>query len=110
AEGPVARAIRAKLQAALAPSHLQVVDESQRHAGAAGAESHFAVLVVSERFEGLRPLQRHHLVHAALRAELAGPVHALAIAARTPQQWRDDPSVPPRPPCLGGSKHDPSRA
>ncbi|NXA56778.1 BOLA1 protein, partial [Nothocercus julius] len=106
AEGPVARAIRAKLQAALEPSHLQVVDESHRHAGAPGAESHFAVVVVSERFGGLRPLQRHRLVHAALRAELAGPVHALAIVARTPQQWRHDPAVPPRPACLGGSKHE----
>ncbi|KAM8794301.1 bolA-like protein 1 [Eudromia elegans] len=109
AEGPVARTIRAKLQAALEPSHLQVVDESHRHAGGAGAESHFAVVVVSERFAGLPPLQRHRLVHAALRAELAGPLHALAIVARTPQQWRQQPHVPPRPACLGGSKHETPR-
>ncbi|NWX93578.1 BOLA1 protein, partial [Nothoprocta pentlandii] len=106
AEGPVARAIRAKLQAALEPTHLQVVNESHRHTGPAGAESHFAVVVVSERFGGLPLLQRHRLVHAALRAELAGPLHALAIVARTPQQWLDDPAVPPRPACLGGSQRE----
>ncbi|NXQ92630.1 BOLA1 protein, partial [Nyctibius grandis] len=104
AEGPLARTIRAKLAAALQPTHLEVLDESSRHGGPPGAESHFGVVVVSGRFEGLPPLQRHRLVHAALSAELAGPLHALAIVARTPQQWESDPSVPPRPPCLGGSK------
>ncbi|XP_035427694.1 bolA-like protein 1 [Cygnus atratus] len=106
AERPLASAIRAKLDAALQPSHLQVLDESPRHGGPPGAETHFAVVVVSGRFAGLSPLQRHRLVHAALSAELAGPLHALAIVARTPEQWDADPRVPPRPPCLGGSKHE----
>ncbi|XP_072702921.1 bolA-like protein 1 [Ciconia boyciana] len=105
-EGPLARAIRAKLAAALPPPPPQVLDESPRHGGPPGAETHFAVVVVSGRFAGLAPLQRHRLVHAALRAELAGPLHALAIVARTPQQWESDPRLPPRPPCLGGSKQE----
>ncbi|GAB0201061.1 bolA-like protein 1 [Grus americana] len=104
--GPLARAIRAKLAAALQPTHLQVLDESSRHGGPPGAETHFAVVVVSGRFAGLPPLQRHRLVHAALRAELAGPLHALAVVAKTPEQWEKDPRVPPRPPCLGGSKQE----
>uniref|UniRef100_A0A8C8B995 BolA family member 1 n=1 Tax=Otus sunia TaxID=257818 RepID=A0A8C8B995_9STRI len=91
AEGPLARTIRAKLAAALQPTHLQLLDESPRHGGPPGAESHFSVVVVSGRFAGLPPLQRHRLVHAALRAELAGPLHALAIVAKTPQQWESDP-------------------
>ncbi|NXP76373.1 BOLA1 protein, partial [Ramphastos sulfuratus] len=107
--GPLASAIRSKLVAALQPTHLQVLDESWRHGGPPGAESHFSVVVVSERFAGLAPLQRHRLVHAALQTELAGPLHALAIVARTPQQWESDSHVPPRPPCLGGSKHDQRR-
>ncbi|XP_055648386.1 LOW QUALITY PROTEIN: bolA-like protein 1 [Falco peregrinus] len=102
AEGPLARAIRAKLDAALQPTHLQVLDESPRHGGPPGAESHFRVVVVSERFAGLPPLQRHRLVHAALDTELAGPLHALAIVARTPQQWQQDPPRPPPPPLPGG--------
>ncbi|XP_075301581.1 LOW QUALITY PROTEIN: bolA-like protein 1 [Opisthocomus hoazin] len=104
--GPLARAIRAKLTAALQPTHLQLRDESGRHGAPPGAETHFAVLVVSPLFAGVPPLQRHRLVHAALRAELAGPLHALAIVARTPQQWASDPRMPPPPPCLGGSKHE----
>ncbi|OPJ85667.1 hypothetical protein AV530_009224 [Patagioenas fasciata monilis] len=106
AEGPLARTIRTKLSAALQPTHLQVLDDSPRHGGPPGAESHFSVVVVSGRFAGLSPLQRHRLVHAALSAELAGPLHAIAIVARTPQQWDSDPRVPPRPPCMGGSKHE----
>ncbi|XP_065509837.1 bolA-like protein 1 isoform X2 [Caloenas nicobarica] len=106
AEGPLARTIRTKLTAALQPTHLQVLDDSPRHGGPPGTESHFSVVVVSGRFTGMSPLQRHRLVHAALSAELAGPLHALAIVARTPQQWESDPRVPPRPPCMGGSKHE----
>lgn len=104
--GPLARTIRSKLAAALQPTLLRVEDESARHGGPPGRESHFAVLVVSPRFAGLPPLQRHRLVHDALRDELGGPLHALAIVARTPEQWESDPRVPPRPPCLGGSKHE----
>ncbi|XP_042640621.1 bolA-like protein 1 [Tyto alba] len=108
--GPLARAIRAKLAAALHPTHLQILNDSPRHGGPPGAETHFRVVVVSGRFAGLPPLQRHRLVHAALRTELAGPLHALAIVARTPQQWESDPHVPPPPPCSGGggggAKHE----
>uniref|UniRef100_A0A8B9UMM4 BolA family member 1 n=1 Tax=Anas zonorhyncha TaxID=75864 RepID=A0A8B9UMM4_9AVES len=105
-EPPLAGTIRAKLTAALKPSHLQILNDSPRHGGPPGAETHFSVVVVSGLFVGLPPLQRHRLIHAALSAELAGPLHALAIVAKTPQQWEQDPHVPPRPPCLGGSKHE----
>ncbi|XP_053856884.1 bolA-like protein 1 isoform X2 [Vidua macroura] len=106
AGGPLARTIRAKLTAALQPTHLEVRDDSPRHGGPPGAETHFGVLVVSGRFAGLPPLQRHRLVHEALRAELAGPLHALQVVARTPEQWQSDPQNPPAPPCLGGSKRE----
>ncbi|KAM6395328.1 bolA-like protein 1 [Rhynochetos jubatus] len=108
-EGPLARTIRSKLVAALQPTHLRILNDSARHGGPPGAETHFGVVVVSGVFSGLPPLQRHRLVHRALRAELAGPLRALAIVARTPQQWESDPRVPPRPPCLGGSKRDPGK-
>ncbi|XP_066194098.1 bolA-like protein 1 [Sylvia atricapilla] len=109
AGGPLARTIRAKLTAALQPTHLEVRDDSPRHGGPPGAETHFGVLVVSGRFAGLSLLQRHRLVHEALRAELAGPLHALQVIARTPQQWQSDPHAPPAPPCLGGSKREQRR-
>lgn len=82
-------AIRAALQAALAPSALDVVDESHKHAGHAGARDgrgHFAVSVVSEAFAGKAPLARHRLVYAALGDLMTTDIHALSIHARTPAE------------------------
>lgn len=104
AAGPVEAAIRAKLEQALSPEVLELRNESGGHAVPAGSETHFRVAVVSSRFEGMSPLQRHRLVHEALSEELAGPVHALAIQAKTPAQWRENPQLDISPPCLGGSK------
>jgi BolA protein len=86
--GRVAEALRRKLEEALAPSRLEIVDDSARHAGHAGSrdggESHFDVLVVSAAFTGLGRVQRQRLVYAALAEELAGPVHALSLKAVAP--------------------------
>ncbi len=80
--------IEARLQAALAPQSLEVVDESHRHAGHAGArpggETHYRVAVVAPAFAGKSRVQRHRLVYEALGAEIADGVHALAIDARAP--------------------------
>ncbi|XP_057689237.1 bolA-like protein 1 isoform X2 [Corythoichthys intestinalis] len=103
---PVEGAITSKLTAAFQPEHLEVSNESHAHAVPPGSESHFRVLVVSERFSGLSPLQRHRLVNEALKEELSTRVHALAIQAKTPEQWRLDPNVAKSPPCMGGSRGD----
>ena len=83
----VAETIRQKLAAALSPSRLDVVDDSDRHAGHAGAkpggETHFNVLVISELFAGMGRVERQRLVYDVLREEMAGPVHALALVTRT---------------------------
>lgn len=80
--------ITARLQEALAPVSLEVIDESAMHAGHAGArpggESHFRVRIVSASFVGESRLARHRRVNAALAAELAESIHALAIDARAP--------------------------
>ncbi|XP_056142584.1 bolA-like protein 1 [Lampris incognitus] len=103
---PVERAIRTKLTNALKPEHLEVHNESHMHAVPPGSESHFRVLVVSPRFDGLSLLQRHRLVNEALREELSACVHALAIQAKTPQQWGSNPTLAKSPPCMGGSRGD----
>jgi BolA protein len=73
---------------ALEPTRLDVVNESELHAGHRSSpgtgESHFRVLVVSPRFSGLGRLQRHRLVTEALKDELSGRVHALALTTRAP--------------------------
>jgi BolA protein len=88
--GPVAATIREKLEAAFAPQRLEVVDDSDRHAGHAGhregGESHFNLVIVSAVFEGLGRVERQRRVNAALREELAGPVHALSIKALSPNE------------------------
>jgi len=82
-------AIRAALEAALAPLSLDVVDESHKHAGHAGARDgrgHFAVTVVSDAFAGQAPLARHRKVYAALGELMTTDIHALSIDARTPAE------------------------
>lgn len=80
-------AIRAALEAALAPSELVLVDESHRHAGHAGARDgrgHFALTITSAAFAGLPPLARHRRIYAALGELMSSDIHALAIDARCP--------------------------
>ena len=82
-------AIRAALEAAFAPLSLDVVDDSHRHAGHAGARDgrgHFRVALVSAAFEGMGALARHRAVYAALGELMATDIHALSINARTPGQ------------------------
>ena len=82
-------AIRAALEAALAPVSLEVLDESHKHAGHAGARDgrgHFAVTITSDAFAGLAPLARHRRVYAALGELMTTDIHALSIHARTPQE------------------------
>jgi BolA protein len=102
----VLRRIEDQLQAALAPERLEVVNESHQHAVPRGSETHFRVLVVSPAFEGQSRLARHRRVHEALRHELASGVHALAIDAWTPAEWRARGAASVSPACLGGSKAD----
>ncbi|MFL9828102.1 BolA family protein [Rhodoplanes sp. SY1] len=77
-----------KLSAAFAPSRLEVIDESHRHEGHAGArpggQTHFRVRIVSEAFRGKSRLDRHRAINQALAAEIEGGVHALAIEAAAP--------------------------
>ena len=86
--GRVADRLQNVLQTGFAPERLEIVDDSSKHAGHAGAhpegESHFTVTIVSPAFEGLSRVERQRRVYAALSEELAGPVHALSVKALTP--------------------------
>lgn len=78
-----------ELLQALHPQFLEVINESDSHAGPPGRESHFRVRVVSDEFSGMRLVNRHRRVNQLL-AELLTPqgVHALAIEAYTPEDWQ----------------------
>ena len=80
--------IQTRLQAALAPSHIDVQDDSHLHAGHAGAREgrHFTVRICSSRFAGLGRVARHRLVYDSLGSLAEQGVHALAIVARAPDE------------------------
>lgn len=105
-EKPVEASIRTKLTEKLEPVYLEVLNESHKHAVPEGSETHFKVLVVSKTFSDMSLIQRHRLVNDLLKQELDGPVHALSIEAKAPEQWNENPAVSESPACLGGSKHD----
>jgi len=71
-----------------------VRDESPLHAGhaAAGGGGHYAVRIVSAAFEGLPPVERHRLIHRALGGAVKTAIHALALGAWTPDEWRSGAS------------------
>ena len=86
--GPVAAEIEKRLRAALSPTRLVVIDDSEKHRGHAGhdarGESHFTVQIEAGVFVGQSRVGRHRLVNRALGDLLAERVHALAIEARAP--------------------------
>ncbi|MBL4870478.1 MAG: BolA family transcriptional regulator [Robiginitomaculum sp.] len=92
--GPIASAIKEKLIKNFNPVHLDIIDESHKHAHHAGAkdhakkhgsgESHFHVVIVANSFKDMNLLSRHRAVMDALSEEMDGKVHALSLEASAP--------------------------
>ena len=81
--------IRSMLTEALAPTVLDLADESALHAGHAGAASgggHYRLRIVSDKFEGLKLVMRHRLVYDAVHTMMHTEIHALAITALAPSE------------------------
>jgi BolA family transcriptional regulator, general stress-responsive regulator len=80
--------LRLALESALAPSSLEIIDDSAKHAGHAGAREggHFRVVLVADAFKGRSQLERHRLVYAAVAPLMGQGVHALSIIARAPEE------------------------
>lgn len=105
----VQQEIEQRLGGELAPEYLEVENESHQHSVPANSETHFKVVLVSEKFEGKARVARHQQVYSVLAALLEGPVHALALHTYTPTEWeRRSAESPASPACLGGSKVDAS--
>jgi BolA protein len=82
--------IERRLREALEGEPVEVVDESHRHAGHAGARGgggHFRALVVSARFRGASRIERQRMVFRALAEEMGGEIHALSLRTLTPEEW-----------------------
>ncbi|WP_072396394.1 BolA family protein [Hyphomicrobium sp. CS1GBMeth3] len=80
--------LREKLMVALEPTRLDIVNESELHAGHRNSpgtgESHFRVLIVSPRFTGVSRVGRHRMVNDIIAEELKGGIHALALSTYAP--------------------------
>jgi BolA protein len=98
--------IERKLNSELAPSFLEVANESHMHSVPPNSETHFKVVIVTDAFSGKRSVQCHQLVYGVLKQELSEGVHALALHTFTPEQWQATSSAPDSPNCMGASKSD----
>jgi stress-induced morphogen len=102
--------IEEKLTSELQPERMLLVNESHKHNVPRGSETHWNLIVVSDRFAGMSRVQRQRLVYGLLNEEMKqkGGIHALTMKALTPAEWHAQGGevTNPAPLCMGGSKHD----
>jgi len=98
--------IEHKLNSELAPSFLDVTNESHMHSVPPNSETHFKVVIAADAFSGKRSVQCHQLVYGVLKQELSEGVHALALHTFTPEEWKTESSTPDSPNCIGANKSD----
>lgn len=95
--------IKECLTKALTPVHLEIVNESYMHNVPKGSETHFKVLVVSDKFKGANLVGRHRMVNTLLKEELKEEFpHALSIVAKEPHEFSDEYKLEASPNCRGG--------
>ena len=85
--------IESILRERFTPQHLEIQDDSWKHAGHQGAKKsggHFSIVLVSAMFEGLKPLERHRWVYQALENQ---GIHALALKIYSPEEWQKKQKV-----------------
>jgi BolA protein len=98
--------LRERLEESFSPVQLEIENESHQHSVPANSETHFRVVLVSDDFEGLRPVARHQRVYGLVGDLMAGPLHALALHLYTQGEWAERSGAPASPACLGGSKRE----
>jgi stress-induced morphogen len=103
--GPVEQSIKDAVVTEFYPDLIKLTNESHMHSVPSGSESHFKLVLVTDRFQDQRLVQRHQSVYKLLAEQLSGPVHALALHTYTVSEWSEtDDGAPNSPSCLGGSK------
>jgi len=99
--------IESKINDALAPAHLEVMNESHMHNVPPGSESHFKLVIVADDFAGVSRVARHQKINGILAGELKGSIHALSMETLTPEEWSaKGGKIMASPLCHGGSKAD----
>jgi len=109
-KSPVKASITSKLHSNFEPTHLEVINESHMHNVPKNAETHFKIILSSTKFQNKTLLQRQRMVNSILSEEMSaeGPIHALSMVCKTPEQWEkillegNGNHFTPSPKCLGG--------
>lgn len=84
------------------PQFILVENESHMHSSGRGADSHFKVVLVSDKFAGVSQVARHRQLYQFLAADLQNGIHALALHLYTLSEWEDREQTPPRSTnCVG---------
>ena len=97
--------IEKKINSALSPSYLSVLNESHMHSVPPGSESHFKLIIVSQVFNSMSRIRRHQTVNKILIEELSDKLHALSMETLTKDEWERKGQIARKSPeCLGGSK------
>lgn len=86
----------------LCPAYLDVVNESGSHNVPPGSETHFKIVLVTDKFDGVSRVKRHQMVYSVLSVELESGIHALAMHLHTSNEWESMSQVHASPNCLGG--------
>jgi BolA protein len=90
----------------LNPGFLEIEDESSKHHVPEGAETHFKVSIVSEKFNDLTKVARHRLITKLLAKELNSGLHALSLHLYTPEEWQNrGQTTPTSPACRDGYRN-----
>ncbi len=103
----IQESIKDKITSMLQPQYLEVINESHMHNVPAGSESHFKVVVVCDKFEGVNRVRRHQTINGILSSELKNDIHALSLQIMTAVEWESKGrKIINSPNCVGGSKAD----
>ena len=97
--------IQNKIEEALNPRHLEILNESYMHNVPSNSETHFKLVIVTDQFDGKSRIERHKIINSLLALELSSDIHALSLLTLTPFEWKSsDQKIKPSPECLGGKK------
>lgn len=96
--------LQQRLNAGLALSHLEIINESHMHSGSR-MDTHYKLVAVSDDFVGKRLIQRHQAIYALVAELMNNPIHALSMHLYSEAEWTEKQGVVPESPnCMGGSK------
>ncbi|WP_386695665.1 BolA family protein [Lonepinella sp. MS14435] len=91
-----------RLIAEFQPHFVKIENESYMHSSGKGANSHFKIVLVSDKFNSIRQVARHRLIYQLLAQDLANGIHALALHTYTPTEWQNlQGNYPKSPNCAG---------